>query len=48
MAVVGAEEAAVEREGVQGERAIATSKTSAVGRLKYGIHLLGSGRDCEL
>jgi hypothetical protein len=45
MAVVRAEEAAVEREGVQGERAIATS---AAGRLKYGVHLPGSGRDCEL
>jgi len=30
------------------ERAIATSKTSAAGRLKYDIHLPGSGRDREL
>ena len=43
-----AEEAAVEREAARRERAIATSKTSAAGRLKYDIHLPGSGRDCEL
>ena len=30
------------------ERAIATSKTSVASRLKYDIHLPGSGRDCEL
>jgi hypothetical protein len=30
------------------ERAIAASKTSVAGRLKYDIHLSGSSRDCEL
>ena len=43
-----AEEAAVEMEGAQRERAIATSKTSPAGRLKYDIHLPGSGRDREV
>ena len=43
----GVEEAAVERECAERERAIATSKTSAIGRLKCDIRLPGSGRDCE-
>jgi hypothetical protein len=36
------------RTHTQRERAIAASKTSVAGRLKYDIHLSGSSRDCEL
>jgi hypothetical protein len=44
MAINAAEEVAEEREVLR-TRANATSETSAVGRLKYHIYLLGSGRD---